>query len=350
MKTQYTYLYAFILCAMVLFCGCAEDLVSREKTNDPLANFEYFWKTFDTRYGLFEVKGIDWQKVYLAYRPRVSARTTNEELYLIFTEMINELNDNHVNLYPTDGKLPVYPGGLLRVVDGVVTIRKVQEDFNLEVTKAYLADFSQQTPNLASGVIDNDIGYLCIKGTDSQKDAAKAMDEILGRLQSKKAVIIDVRGFYGGSDAVSQLLAGYFALERTLYMTTRKRNGPNHGDFSSVQSWYVDPSGHVSFTKPVVVLTSRFTQSAGETFTLAVNELPHVKLVGDTTAGSFSDNPTSELYNGWMFSLSVGDFRDASGKSYEGIGIEPDLAIVNRREATLNGKDLVLEQAVSMIK
>ena len=133
-------------------------------------------------------------------------------------------------------------------------------------------------------------------------------------------------------------------------MTTRKRNGPKHSDFTEPVSWYVEPGGETQFTKPIILLTSRFSQSAAETFALAMNELDHVKLLGDTTAGSYSDNPTTEMYNGWMFSFSVGDFRAADGKSYEGIGTAPDIWMVNSKEDLLQEKDRVLEKAIDLLR
>jgi C-terminal processing protease CtpA/Prc len=129
-------------------------------------------------------------------------------------------------------------------------------------------------------------------------------------------------------------------------MTTRKRNGPKRNEFTAAEEWYVEPTGKSQYTKPVVLLTSRFTQSAGETFSLAMNEMEHVTLMGDTTAGSYSDNPTTEMYNGWMFSLSIGDYRAADGKSYEGIGTAPDVWIRTSRQDLLNEKDPALEKAV----
>jgi len=103
------------------------------------------------------------------------------------------------------------------------------------------------------------------------------------------------------------------------------------------------------YTKPVMVLTSRFTQSAGETFALALNQFDHIKALGDTTAGSFSDNPNFEMYNGWMFSVSVGDYRAPGGVTYEGIGLAPDTYSKTTREDLLNGKDVTLEKAIEIL-
>ncbi len=342
--------YFAIATIAALSASCAEDLVGVEKPNDPVNNFEYFWKAFDTKYGLFEVKQIDWQKVHDDFRPLVNVSTTDGQLYKIFTDMINLLNDNHVNLYPTNGTLPVYPGGLLRVVNRKVIITKAQEDYDFDVVKKYITDIKQHTSNLTSAKLPESIGYLNIKGTDSMKDAEKAMNEVIGLLNSRKGLVIDIRGFNGGSDFVTQVIAGHFATEKKLYMTTRKRNGPQHNNFTEALEWFVEPHGAAQYTKPIILLTSRFSQSTAETFALAMNELAHVKLLGDTTAGSYSDNPTTEMYNGWMFSISVGDFRAADGKSYEGIGTAPDIWMVNTKEDLLAGKDRVLEQAIDLLK
>ena len=75
------------------------------------------------------------------------------------------------------------------------------------------------------------------------------------------------------------------------------------------------------YTKPVELLTTRWTASAGETFTWAITA--HITQIGDTTSGGFSDVIARELPNGWLYFVSVGDFRNAEGKSEEGTGIVP---------------------------
>jgi len=335
--------FAFVM------ASCEEELVGPQVAGTPTATFDYFWKTFDTHYGLFEVKQIDWDEIFRQHRSRITDTMTDEELYQVLTDMMNPLNDNHLNLYATNGTLPVYPGGIFKYENGKPVITKVQEDFDLEVAKRYLIDYQQITPNVGYGKLPHNVYYLNIKGTDGLKQVEKQMEKALMAMADASGLIIDIRGFYGGYDPVSQYLAGCFASSRSLYMTTRKRNGPNHGDFTPALEWYVEPKPH-AFTKPIVVLTSLFTQSAGETFLMAMKTAPHVKTVGGTTAGSLSDNPNFELPNGWMFSVSVGDYRAADGKSYEGIGLTPDVVATTTREDLLAGKDPVLERALEILK
>src|SRR5690606_1788671 len=112
----------------------------------------------------------------------------------------------------------------------------------------------------------------------------------------------------------------------------------------------VEPTGGTRYTKPIVLLTSRWTGSAGETFTLAMDELPHVTLLGDHTSGGFSDNIARELPNGWFCFMSIGDYRAADGQSYEGIGVAPDIRLVNTKDDILAGRDRALEQAAERLR
>jgi carboxyl-terminal processing protease len=341
--------FAFIGGAFMM-TSCEEELIGPEKANTPTNNFEQFWKTFDEHYGMFDVKNIDWNAIHDQFKPRVNDQMSDAELYQVLTEMMVQLNDNHLNLYPTNGDLPVFPGGILSYRDGQLEILKVQEDYDLEVAKTYTTGYQQVTPNIGYGRLPNNLVYMNVTGTDGLKDVEKKMEKVMADIADASGVIIDIRGFYGGYDPVSQHIAGCFASSRKLYMTTRKRNGPGHTDFTQPVEWYVTPKTSRPYTKPVVVLTSRFTQSAGETFALALQQFEHVETAGDTTAGSFSDNPNFELYNGWMFSVSVGDYRAPGGVSYEGLGMPPAVYSKTTKEDLLGGKDTALERAIAMFQ
>lgn len=78
-----------------------------------------------------------------------------------------------------------------------------------------------------------------------------------------------------------------------------------------------------------------------------MNQNATVTQAGDTAFGIFSDNPKRELPNGCIYSVSSGDFRAADGKSYEGIGLAPQIRIVNTKEDIAAGRDKVLEAALA---
>lgn len=347
-KYLHTLLLA-VVCSSFIMASCEEELIGPEKANTPTNNFEQFWKAFDEHYGLFDVKQIDWNAIHQQFRPKVNDQMSDAELYKVLSDMMVLLNDNHLNLYPTNGELPVFPGGVLRYEDGNLTILKVQEDYDIEVAKKYTTDYKQVTENIGFGKLPNNLYYVNVKGTDGLKDVEKQMEKVMTSIAEASGVVVDIRGFYGGYDPVSQYIAGCFASSKKTYMTTRKRNGPKHTDFTAPLTWEVEPHTSKPFTKPVLVLTSRFTQSAGETFLLAMKRFDHIKALGDTTAGSFSDNPNFEMYNGWIFSVSVGDYRAADGKSYEGIGLPPDTFAKTTKDELLSGKDSALEKAIDLL-
>ncbi len=344
----YSLVFAFVGSTFMM-ASCEEELIGPEKANTPTNNFELFWKTFDEHYGLFEVKNIDWKAIHDQFRSKINDQITDEELYSVLSDMLVLLNDNHLNLYPTNGTLPVFPGGVLSYRNGKLEILKVQDDYDLEVDKTYTSGYQQLTENIGYGKLPNNLAYVNIKGTDGLKQVENQMEKIMADIADTQGVVLDIRGFYGGYDPVSQYLAGCFASSRKLYMTTRKRNGPAHGDFTEIMEWYVTPKTAKPYTKSVIMLTSRFTQSAGETFALAMKQFDHIITLGDTTAGSFSDNPNFELYNSWMFSVSVGDYRAPDGISYEGTGLLPDKYAKTAKSDLLNGKDIVLEKAIQLL-
>jgi carboxyl-terminal processing protease len=72
------------------------------------------------------------------------------------------------------------------------------------------------------------------------------------------------------------------------------------------------------------LVTSDFTVSAGEDFTMAMSQLPNVTHRGSRTRGAFSDMLEKGLPNGWKLTLSNEAYLDASGRNLESIGVTPE--------------------------
>ena len=60
---------------------------------DPEKNFEALWKTFHERYPFFELRGVDWTKQYGTYRPIVTAKTNDDELFCLLCRMAHRRRD-----------------------------------------------------------------------------------------------------------------------------------------------------------------------------------------------------------------------------------------------------------------
>jgi len=333
---------------MLFFQSCEKHFIGEEKSDNAINNFELVWKTFDEHYGMFEVKGIDWQQQFDIYRPQLTEISTNSDLYNVLTSMLSVLNDNHVTLYTTDKNLKTFRSGILGSDP-----YKFQQDFDEEVIREnYVSNLNEASNDLSYGTVDSlNIGYILIfRAAESLSKTKKAIDEIIDELQDTQGIIVDIRNHSGGYDYLGQYIAGKFASSQKLFMTSKRKNGPAHDDFTETVNWYIEPSGDSQYIKPVVLLTSRFSMSAAETFALAMNENVNVTQVGDTTSGAFSDQISFDMYNGWVFSVSVGDYRAANGVSYEGIGIAPDYFVVSTKQELEVGQDKALEKAIDLLK
>lgn len=338
-------LIIYTITLVAFLSSCDDVLLEEEAPNNPVSNFETMWKEFDEKYGLFEIKNINWDNVYDIYRPQINNYSSDNELYEVLTSMLDILNDNHVGIVPvTNPELPRYVSGIMGKMDTI-------NDFNLEIVKQnYLDNADFEDPFFTYGYVTPDIGYIHIEGvSDMPRYLKKPIKNLLEEFKNSKALILDIRAGYGGEDLASQFIAGHFAKEKTLFMKNRIKNGPGKNDFTNWEEWYVEPQGDFQYTKPVVVLTHRFTISAKEVFCLAMKQLTNVTFVGDTTAGSFSNQINRELPNGWGYSVSIGQWVNANEESYEGIGLAPDIVIQNKKSDVLNGKDEALEKAIDIL-
>ncbi|WP_300604671.1 S41 family peptidase [Niabella sp.] len=337
--------YRYLLPAIFLM-SCQKVLLPHVASNTPVTNFEEMWKGYHQWYGLFEAKKISWDSLYTQYRPLVHEGMGNPELYAVLSQLITPLNDPHVFLQPTSGGLPRYESSVF------FRTHKIQQDFSVNVVKAnYLPSLVTVDQHLHYGILAGNIGYIHFGAFDLPVSFYRMqLDKIIDALKDTRALVMDIRDHGGGDDQVSRYIAARFATEEKLFMTTRKRNGPGLNDFTAPESWYVRPDAAQRYTHPVALLTTRWTTSAAETFTWAMNTQPQVKQVGDTTAGGFSDVISRELPNGWLYFVSVGDYRNAEGASEEGKGIAPLYYQVNTKEEIAAGKDKVLEAAIALLK
>jgi len=335
---------------------------------DPGANFEALWRMFDRNYGSFGPKRIDWDLLYRIYRPKVTSRTSDRDLFEIMSRLLEHLNDNHVKV---QSRRPprFFRSGILGNLNRDARGRPLPigyniPDFSLDLVKVkYLrsrfeerlpgtklaAYFGGDFPLYTFGRLKRDVGYFHIRNFDEVERTTAVVDDIVTEFRKARGLIVDIRGNGGGWDPVAKAIADRFADTRRLYMVTRTRNGSRHDDFTPPRYWYTEPKGPHPFTRPVILLTHRWSISAADCFALAMRELPHVTNLGEFTSGAYSDEYWDTLPNGWMVSIPNKLYLDAAGRSWEGIGTPPDIRLVNTREDIAAGRDRVLEAALELL-
>jgi hypothetical protein len=97
------------------------------------------------------------------------------------------------------------------------------------------------------------------------------------------------------------------------------------------------------------VLTNKRCLSSAELFVSAMETLPHVTIIGDTTGGGSGNPVFRELPNGWSMRLSTSYSALSDGFIYEGKGIPPDIPIWISTEDSINGRDVILERAIEFL-
>jgi carboxyl-terminal processing protease len=316
---------------------------------DPVSIFNEIWHSYDTLYSGFAHKDIDWNILYNIYRPRVNEKTSETELFKIATNMLRHLNDNHVQIAKENPERHFSAGLLGYLIDDIGFDSTLNIFMSQPVSEKYFKSGLNILNKFKYGWLQDSIGYFHFgefKDSEATKDA---MDKITQYFSTSKAVIIDVRRNMGGDDRIGKAIADYFADEKREYMITSAKNGPGHNDFGSQKVWYIEPNKLFNYSKPVVLLIDNTSFSAAENFSLAMREIPNVRLVGMNTAGGFADSDWKTLPCGWNVCIPYSLFTDKNGFCWEGIGVPPDYYVKTDPKKPINDKDDLLDFAINLI-
>lgn len=331
-----TYLLTLLLVTIMLQ-GCFVD-DDHFIENTPRDNFEALWNIVDDHYCFFDYKHIDWDSVYNEYAPRVHDNMNSYDFFDLCSSMLATLEDGHVNL--SSGFSSSYYWKWFQDYPVNYDERVIHEN--------YLHFDFFQTSGIVYKKLTENIGYVYYESFSSNISDV-ALDYILSRLSLCDGLIIDVRNNGGGSLSNVETLVARFITQRTLAGYISHKTGSGHNDFSEPYPYYYNPAqGHILYGKPIVVLTNRHTYSAANNFVQVMRMLPQVTIIGDRTGGGGGLPFTYNLPNGWNIRLSASPILDAEGNDTEW-GIEPDIDIDMAPDASLIGKDAILDNAIDYL-
>ncbi|MEL7160718.1 MAG: S41 family peptidase [Bacteroidota bacterium] len=332
-------MFRFLFFLLLLTATSCQTLILGEpEANDPVNNYRLFREDFDRHYGLFTVRGWDWDSIRTVTEARVTPTTTDEELFAVFRDMVDYLDDSHTFVY--------WPQRDFFRGNSAEDERQEAEFSASLILRDHVdvIDSSSAEGFFYGRLRGRDIGYLYLAGMDIEDFSFG--DHLLRDLGERAAIIIDLRNNTGGDDNMGAALAGRFADREELVYTVQERNGPRHDDFAGKTEYYLRPQGPVQFTKPVVVLTDGITVSAAEVFLFYLDPLPDVTRIGTPTSGDFSDTGMRRfLPNGMQYQYSIMKFLTPDGRSLDGAGHQPDIAVRNSAADIQAGNDVVLARA-----
>ncbi|MFK7934100.1 MAG: S41 family peptidase [Saprospiraceae bacterium] len=343
---HFTYFLGILIC----FTACEKSILKNPATVDPIGNFDLFWTNIDQHSGIILPKKINWDSVKTVYRPQVTSEITNDELWTIFSNMIEAFDDEHTVIFRTvNGEGQAYASGAHRIDDAINSFSKTV------IQDQYLGDFEifdpeTVAPDFSFGSFKNrDIGYIYIGDTDGG-DPHIIMDGVLAEIGNHAAIIFDVRNNGGGQGEFAQGVTDAFAQETRLVFTTQTRNGVQYDDYDEITEFYNTSDGENQYLKPIVLLTDAFTVSGAENITAYLKVNTNVTHVGDTTAGAFSALSNRRfLPNGWTYRYPMQMSLSPTGESFDGDGIAPDIYSKNTPENIAAGKDVVIEDALQYL-
>lgn len=168
----------------------------------------------------------------------------------------------------------------------------------------------------------------------------KRVEDAMTDLRNKgmTALVLDLRGNPGGVGAMSVPVA------RLLLPEAASLGRMQYREFT--QNLNVDV-GADPFLGPVVILVDEGTASTSEIFVAGLRDLGRVTVVGSRpSAGAALPSVIEELPSGAVLQYVVGDYHTPKGAVVEGVGVVPDITVVETRADFAAGRDPVLDAAV----
>jgi carboxyl-terminal processing protease len=324
---------------------------------DPEKNFEELWKTFHNRYPFFELRGVDWKKQYETYRPKVTAKTSDDELFHLLCQMLAPLNDGHVSLRAIasgDRKERYFSPEKKPRFWREFTNQQIKQLFKT-TAKTLVANGFTPPAETEAFILhycrSRSFGYLRILELEGVKERAlmAALDKIALDFGVLEGFIIDIRECPGGEDSTAITIINRFCDRERVAFHRKTKIGPGQNDLSPLETWYVEPQGNAQFTGPIVLLTCDSVFSGGEAFALAIKQLPYVTIIGDHTNGIFSYELEKKLPNGWRYCLSYQIYFSPDLVCYEGKGVPVDIEIFNNKSDIETGADPLITRALEVL-
>ena len=265
-----------------------------------------------------------------------------------------------VNVYkdsPAD-KAGLKAGDILYQVDGhevagedlETVVSWVKGETGTEVTLKVRRDGEELTVTAVRDTIEvqtveyemkeDNIGYLSVSEFDkvTYDQFSEALDSL--EEQGMEGLVIDLRNNPGGNlDTVTDMLR--LLLPKGTIVSIKDKDG-------NTEELTCD--GEHEFTKPLAVLVNQYSASASEIFSGAVQDYGTGQIVGVTTYGKGVVQQLTDLGDGTYLKLTIAEYYTPSGRSINGIGVEPDVEVEYKYDENDPDADNQLDRAIEVVR
>jgi len=363
--------------------------------------FDAVWKTVDREYYDPDFDHERWRQLRDHYRPRVRAQPAAGFFYVnVLDTMLRALGTSHLSVHPPAPSRPVAPKAVRGmdkrpaepVLDCQVRLHfgfaeaEVHRGNRVQLT---VADVERGSGAEQAGVAPGEvIRRLRIEGQDdgcprvqlSLGPAGETPRDVAFRIGDKRAqppfqrvdlpsgvrvirfdrfdgaglealrqalaeppaqgLILDLRHNGGGSIKVLRAVAGLFLPAGEIIGRKVERRREH------IQRAVASP---VRYDGPLVVLIGPATSSAAEITAHALCHHRRAKLVGSETAGAVLVSKAFDLPDGGQVEVAIADYRTPDNRRLEGVGVRPDLTVLQTLAAIRADRDVPLEAAERLI-
>jgi len=246
---------------------------------------------------------------------------------------------------------------------GVVslTVRRASHSRTLALTPRMLAQ-GRLAEEPSGRMLTPDTAYIYLPSLNLADTGARFHTLLRHlRAQGADALILDMRGDYGGRLVQLGLVLGAF-------VDGAWADAVSHGHIAWEGRYRVEggegiaslvtPGGTVvgegrlkdpvRFSGPVVVLVDRDNSSAGEVGPLVLQDLGRARVVGTRTGGNVEAVRGFDLPDGSTVMLAVANIEGADGRAFDG-GVVPDVTARARLPQLARGYDAPVAAALSLL-
>lgn len=175
-------------------------------------------------------------------------------------------------------------------------------------------------------VLPGNIGYLDLHYFSRPAWGGNRIVAAMNLLANTDALIVDLRQCLGGYPGMVQLLCSFLFGEKPVHL-----NSIYWRDEDITQQYWTLPylPGKYYIGKPVYLLISKDTFSAGEAFAYILKTRKRATLLGEKTDGGSHATTSYRLHPHFEVSMPIGRvFDPLTQADWEGAGILPDIEIL----------------------
>lgn len=219
---------------------------------------------------------------------------------------------------------------------------EVSEPFEVKIVRETIViksvEFSMKS---APGSARADIAYIKIShfNEDTSGNFATAVNKALG--ENPRAVILDLQNNPGGFLDTAVDVASHWVKSGPIAL--QQSYGEDKKEFSARGKFPLQGL-------KTIVLVNAGSASASEIVAGALQDYEAATIVGEKTFGKGSVQELQSLSDGSAIKITVAKWFTPKGRSIDGDGIEPDVAVVIDHEKANEDADPVLEKALELLK